>query len=86
MRDVVKLMRSDLINRNVTVDTELAQNLPAVTGDRVQLQQVLLNLMLNGCDAMADHDSSRAPTPHRFSIGERRSAWYPLPIVVAAFR
>ena len=51
-------MRSDLIDRNVTVDTDLAQNLPAVTGDRVQLQQVLLNLMLNGCEAMADHDSS----------------------------
>ena len=58
IRDLVKLMRSDLINRNVTVDTDLAQNLPAVTGDRVQLQQVLLNLMLNGCEAMADYDSS----------------------------
>src|SRR5436309_9890502 len=58
IRDVVKLMRSDLINRNVTVDTDLAQNLPAVTGDRVQLQQVLLNLMVNGCEAMADHYSS----------------------------
>src|SRR5438552_3719931 len=58
IQDLVKLMRSDLINRNVTVDTDLAQNLPAVTGDRVQLQQVLLNLMLNGCEAMADYDSS----------------------------
>ena len=58
IRDVVKLMRNDLINRDVTVDTDLAQNLPAVTGDHVQLQQVLLNLMLNGCDAMADCDSS----------------------------
>src|SRR6266516_3033618 len=58
VRDVLKLMRGDLINRNVTVDTDLAQNLPAVTGDLVQLQQVLLNLMLNGCEAMADYDSS----------------------------
>src|SRR5438552_11950739 len=57
-RDVVNLMRSDLINRNVTVDTDLAQKLPAITGDRVQLQQVLLNLALNGCEAMADHNSS----------------------------
>jgi two-component system sensor kinase FixL len=58
IQDVVNLMRSDLINRNVTVDTDLTQNLPVVTGDRVQLQQVLLNLMLNGCEAMADYDSS----------------------------
>ena len=56
--DVLKLMRSDLINQNVTVDTDLAQNLPPITGDRIQLQQVLLNLMLNACEAMADCDSS----------------------------
>ena len=58
VRDVLKLMRNDLINQNVTVDTKLAQNLPAVTGDRVQLQQVLLNLMLNACEAMNNHNSS----------------------------
>jgi len=56
--DVLKLMRNNLINQNVTVDTDLAQNLPAVTGDRVQLQQVLLNLVLNACEAIADCDSS----------------------------
>ena len=58
VRDVVKLMRNDLINQNVIVDTDLAQNLPAVTGDRVELQQVLLNLVLNACEAMADGGSS----------------------------
>src|SRR4029453_4315603 len=57
VRDVLKLMRNDLINQNVIVDTDLAQNLPAVTGDRVELQQVLLNLVLNACEAMADCDS-----------------------------
>ncbi|HEX3231353.1 MAG TPA: ATP-binding protein, partial [Pyrinomonadaceae bacterium] len=58
VRDVLKLMRNDLINQNVTVDTDLAQNLPPVTGDRVQLQQVVLNLVMNGCEAMGDCDSS----------------------------
>ena len=47
-------MRNDLINQKVTVETDLAQNLPAFIGDRVQLQQVLLNLVVNACDAMAD--------------------------------
>ena len=58
VRDVLKLMRNDLINQNVIVDTDLAQNLPAVTGDRVELQQVVLNLVLNACEAMADCGSS----------------------------
>jgi len=54
VRDVLKLMRSDLINQKVTVDTELARHLPAVTGDPVQLQQVLVNLVVNACDAMTN--------------------------------
>jgi PAS domain S-box-containing protein len=57
-REVVKLMRNDLINQNVTAETDLAQNLPFITGDRVQLQQVVLNLVLNACEAMNDSDSS----------------------------
>jgi C4-dicarboxylate-specific signal transduction histidine kinase len=55
--DVLKLIRTDLISQNVTVDTELPGNLPAVTGDPVQLQQVLVNLVANACDAMADCDA-----------------------------
>jgi two-component system sensor kinase FixL len=53
VQDVLKLIRSDLVNQKVTVNCELARNLPAVTGDPVQLQQVLLNLVVNACDAMA---------------------------------
>jgi two-component system, LuxR family, sensor kinase FixL len=52
VEDVLKLIRSDLINQKVTVDTQLARNLPMVTGDPVQLQQVLVNLVVNACDAM----------------------------------
>jgi PAS domain S-box-containing protein len=58
VQDVLKLIRNDLANQGVTVQTELAENLPAVQGDRVQLQQVLLNLVLNGCEAMIDRDPS----------------------------
>ena len=56
VRDVLKLIRTDFIGQNVSVDTELARNLPTVTGDPVQLQQVLVNLVVNACDAMADCD------------------------------
>jgi two-component system sensor kinase FixL len=58
VQDVLKLMHHDLMHQEVTVRTELAQNLPAVEGDCVQLQQVLLNLLLNGCEAMTDRDCS----------------------------
>jgi two-component system sensor kinase FixL len=49
----LRLMHSDLLDRRVSVDTSFAQNLPPVSGDRVQLQQVMLNLLINGCDAVA---------------------------------
>jgi PAS domain S-box len=57
VRDVLKLIRTDLISQNVSVDTELARNLPTITGDPVQLQQVLVNLVVNACDAMAHCDT-----------------------------
>jgi PAS domain S-box-containing protein len=50
---VLKLIRSDFINQHVAVEVELAPDLPLVDGDEVQLQQVLLNLVVNACDAMA---------------------------------
>lgn len=49
---VVRLTRNDLMNRDVTVSTELAPDLPPVFGDHIQLQQVLLNLVMNACEAM----------------------------------
>jgi two-component system sensor kinase FixL len=52
-QEVLKLMRSDLISHQVMVETRFADGLPQVLGDRVQLQQVLINLITNACDAMA---------------------------------
>jgi PAS domain S-box-containing protein len=53
--DVLELAHSDLIQRAVEVSIRLAPSLPEVQGDRVQLQQVLLNLIVNACDAMVDN-------------------------------
>jgi PAS domain S-box-containing protein len=50
--DVLRLAHSELIGHGVTVTTQLTPALPRVPGDRVALQQVLLNLIVNACDAM----------------------------------
>ncbi|MGE5346927.1 MAG: sensor histidine kinase [Acidithiobacillales bacterium] len=57
-QDVLKLMRTDLLNRGVTVQTEWPADLPPVRGDRVEIQQVLLNLVVNGSDAMAGAEAT----------------------------
>jgi signal transduction histidine kinase len=56
IRDVIALSRSELQRRHVISRVELADDLPPVTGDRVQLQQVVLNLLLNAADAMTGID------------------------------
>jgi signal transduction histidine kinase len=50
--EVIALSLSDLQRNRVTLRSELADDLPSVTGDRVQLQQVILNLIRNASDAM----------------------------------
>jgi PAS domain S-box-containing protein len=52
--DVLRLVNSDLLLQGVAAHTDLAPALPAVSGDIVQIQQVLLNLILNGCHAMGN--------------------------------
>ena len=52
VEEILRLMRGDLITRNVTVRTFLHPALPAVRADPVEIRQVFLNLILNACDAM----------------------------------
>jgi PAS domain S-box-containing protein len=55
-RDVLDFARSDLLTRHVQVTMRLAPDLPKVRGDSVQVQQVLLNLIVNGCEAMISNE------------------------------
>jgi len=59
IRDIVALMRSEVTQHSISVRTELAEDAPQITGDHVQLQQVLMNLILNSIDAMKDVDGTR---------------------------
>jgi signal transduction histidine kinase len=52
--EMVQLLRSEANEHAVSIRTDLAADLPKTTADRVQLQQVLMNLMLNGIEAMKD--------------------------------
>src|SRR5687767_740371 len=59
-REVLALSSNDLQRNRIVLQSELADPLPTVTGDRIQLQQVILNLLRNASDAMmAVHDRPR---------------------------
>ena len=53
VHEVLSIVHGDLVTRSVEVVPELAAALPKVQGDRVELEQVMLNLVMNACDAMA---------------------------------
>jgi PAS domain S-box-containing protein len=52
IREVLHLLNGEITRRRVAVETDLRSDLPPVAGDRVQLQQVVFNLLLNGIEAM----------------------------------
>lgn len=76
--DTLRLVRSDVLNRRVAVSACLEEGMPNVRGDRVQLQQVLLNLILNAVDATSQMDKehrrlhvSTSLSPRGVRIGVR---------------
>ncbi|HWS28226.1 MAG TPA: ATP-binding protein, partial [Xanthomonadales bacterium] len=66
IRGVLQLLHSEMIERGVVVEANYADGLPRINGDRVQLQQVLLNLIVNAADAMA-----ATQPPRRISVSTR---------------
>jgi C4-dicarboxylate-specific signal transduction histidine kinase len=69
VREVIALVSSDVLRSKVELQAELAADLPPVVGDRIQLQQVILNLILNARDAM----SEVATHPRKLLITSRKS-------------
>jgi NO-binding membrane sensor protein with MHYT domain/two-component sensor histidine kinase len=59
VREMIVLLRSEVARNAISVRTELAADLPQVMADRVQLQQVMMNLISNSIDAMKDVDGTR---------------------------
>jgi len=59
IREMIVLLRSEATRYNITVRMELTVDLPRIMGDRVQLQQVLMNLIVNSIDAMKEVDGAR---------------------------
>jgi len=53
IREVIPLIRDEVAKNRVSVRTQLAETMPAIQGDRVQVQQVILNLLINSIDAMS---------------------------------
>ena len=58
-KSTITLLHSELIGRRIAVETDLANGLPPTSGDPVQLQQVLLNLLMNAMDAMVSTPDAR---------------------------
>jgi C4-dicarboxylate-specific signal transduction histidine kinase len=74
IREMKLLLHSEATQFGVSMRTELAADLPHVMGDRVQLQQVLMNLMMNSIDAMKEVDGKRGLTIQSQSGGDGSGA------------
>ncbi len=68
IHEIISILKSQLSSRNITLELDLGQELPPVLVDAVQIEQVLLNLIRNAMDAMAN-----TPPPHRLAISSQRT-------------
>lgn len=59
-REVIALSSKDMRDRSIAVTVQLDPGVPTITGDRIQLQQVILNMLLNAAEAMADIEGPRS--------------------------
>jgi PAS domain S-box-containing protein len=71
--EVIVLTHGEVVKNGVSVQTQLAEGLPLIQGDRVQLQQVILNLIINAVQAMSG--VSNGPRELRISTGQEASGW-----------
>src|SRR6202000_1396425 len=69
-REAVDMARQELLKRQIALRVEMDNDLPLVRGDRIQLQQVVLNLIMNGSEAMA----SNADGARELSLTSQRSS------------
>jgi signal transduction histidine kinase len=67
-REVIALSSNELKRERIVLHSEFAEDLPAITGDRIQLQQVILNLILNASDAMSAIDDR----PRKLTVRTQR--------------
>ena len=70
VEDVFRLVSADAALRNTAIAAELSPYLPPIQGDRIHLQQVLLNLIMNAMEAMAKHP----PEKRRLMVRTRRAS------------
>jgi C4-dicarboxylate-specific signal transduction histidine kinase len=73
LREIIALTQTEVARRGATLQTDLSADLPAVTGDRVQLQQVLLNLIMNALDAISARPEGPRIVRIRTNALERKS-------------